>query len=82
MRKEWVFVSLYLMKKTISFKITREGKYYIASAIGYFIVTQGKTLDELFSHIKEATELYFEDEKKPSSKKSLYSISLDLPLHA
>ncbi len=48
------------MKKTISFKISKEGKRYTASAIGFFIVSQGKTLDELSKNIREATELYFE----------------------
>ena len=69
------------MKNTISFKISKEGKYYTASAIGLFIVTQGKTLDELSKNIREATDLYFEG-KPAKSKKNSYSISLNLPLHA
>ena len=70
------------MKKPILFKVTKEGKYYTASAEGYFIVTQGKTLDELSKNIREATELYFEDNKKSKSKGSPNYISLDLPLYA
>ncbi len=69
------------MKNTISFKISKKGKYYTASADGFFIVTQGKTLDELSKNIKEATELYFEDEPK-KSKKDYNSFSLNLPLYA
>ena len=34
--------------------------YYVASATGFPIVTQGKTLDELTKNISEATELYLE----------------------
>ena len=68
------------MKKTISFTISKEGKHYTASAVGFFIVTQGKNLDELSKNIREATELYFEDNKK--SKKNFNSISLNLPLYA
>ncbi|MBI4155672.1 MAG: type II toxin-antitoxin system HicB family antitoxin [Candidatus Zambryskibacteria bacterium] len=69
------------MKNTISFKILKEGKHYTASAVGFFIVTQGKTLDELSKNIREATELYFEDHKT-KSKKNFNSISLNLPLYA
>jgi len=69
------------MKKSISFKISKKGKNYTASAVGFFIVTQGKTLDELSKNIREATELYFED-NKTKSKNNFNSISLDLPLYA
>ena len=68
------------MKKSISFKISKEGKHYTASAVGFFIVTQGKNLDELSKNIREATELYFED-KKVKTKNNFDSISLDLPLY-
>ena len=70
------------MKRTISFKISKEGKHYTASAKGFFIVTEGKTLDELSKNIREATELYFEDHKNSKSKKDFNSISLNLPLYA
>ena len=69
-----------IMKKSISFKISKKGKYYTASAVGFFIVTQGKTLDELSKNIREATELYFEN-NKAKLKNNFNSISLDLPLY-
>ena len=68
------------MNKTISFKISKKGKYFTASAVDFFIVTQGKTLDELSKNIQEATELYFENSKQ-KSRKSFNSISLNLPLY-
>lgn len=70
-----------MLKNTIVFKITKEGRYYTASAVGFFIVTQGKTLDELSKNIREATELYFEN-KKVKSKNNFGFISLSLPLYA
>lgn len=76
-----IVVQYWHMKNTISFKISKQGKYYTASAIGFFIVTQGKTLDELSKNIREATELYFED-KSVKSKNIFNSISLNLPLYA
>jgi predicted RNase H-like HicB family nuclease len=68
------------MKNSIFFKISKKGKYYTASARDFFIVTQGKTLDELTKNIKEATELYFED-KSPKSKKAFDSFSLNMPMY-
>jgi len=50
------------MKNIIHFSVSKEGKYYTASAVGFAIVTQGKTLDELAKNIQEAVEVYFHDE--------------------
>lgn len=51
------------MKNIIQFTIEKgQDGFYVASAIGHFIVTQGKTFEELVKNIKEATELYLEDE--------------------
>ena len=51
------------MKNYIEFTIKRgQDGYYMASAIGHFIDTQGKTFEELLNNIKEATGLYLEDE--------------------
>jgi predicted RNase H-like HicB family nuclease len=68
------------MKNSIYFKISKRGKYYTASAKDFFIVTQGKTLDELTKNIREATELYFEE--SPKSKKVFDSFSLNMPIYA
>ena len=36
-----------------------DGKYWCARGMGVDIFTQGKTLDELMSNIKEAVETHF-----------------------
>ncbi len=76
------------MKNIIQFAIEKglDG-YYIASAVGYFIVTQGKTFDEVLSNIQEATSLHFEDaedEEKTISKTPSIFINYEMPtlLHA
>jgi len=47
------------MKNFIKFKITKSRKgNYTASAEGHFIVTCGKTIDELLKNMKEAVQLY------------------------
>jgi predicted RNase H-like HicB family nuclease len=50
------------MKHIIQFSIGKEGEYYTAQGIGFPVVTQAKTLDELSENIREATNLAFEGE--------------------
>jgi len=73
------------MKNIIHFSVSKEGKYYTASAVNFAIVTQGKTLDELAKNIQEAVEVYFygKDIKKlgfSSSPSALANIKI--PTHA
>ena len=47
----------------VQIKIYRdEDKNWCASGIDHGIHTQGKSLDELFANIEEATQLHFEEE--------------------
>ena len=51
------------MKSIVQINIAKgEDGWYVAEGVDVGIVTQGKTLDELMANIKEAVELYFEDE--------------------
>ena len=51
------------MSKTVSFQIFKgEDGYYVATAPNLGIHTQGKTFEELFANIYEATEVSFEKE--------------------
>ena len=50
------------MKSIIQFQISESDGGYIAEGITVPIVTQGNTLDELTTNIREAVELYVEDE--------------------
>jgi len=45
------------MKKIIQVHIYRGEKYYIAECLDLPVVTQGKTLDDLISNLKEAIGL-------------------------
>lgn len=42
--------------------ITKEGDYYIASCPELDIASQGKKVEEALNNLKEAIELYLEDE--------------------
>ena len=51
------------MKHTIQFEMFKgEDGFYVACADREAIITQGKTFDELFRNVREATELYLEGE--------------------
>ena len=49
--------------------IMREGKWFVARCAELGVVSQGKTVAEAKRNIKEAVELYLED--NPKSKKQL-----------
>lgn len=73
------------MSNVIQFQITKEENGYSAMAINYPIVTQAETLDELQDNVREATELFFEEEaaedKKISPLASIF-MNYELPLYA
>ncbi len=42
--------------------VTREGKFYVALAPDVDAASQGETFEEAYANLKEALELYFNDE--------------------
>jgi len=51
------------LKRTVKAVIWRdEPPWYVAECHDIGVVTQGRTLDEVTANLREAVELYFEDE--------------------
>lgn len=50
------------MKKIIQVRISKGEKYYVAECLDLPVVTQGLTLDDLASNLKEALSLELEGE--------------------
>lgn len=48
--------------KEIFYIIWKEGKYYVAQCLNVDISSFGETIEEVKKNIKEAVELYFENE--------------------
>lgn len=48
------------MSKKFTAVITREDKWYVAHCVELGVVSQGKTIEEAQSNLKEAVELYLE----------------------
>lgn len=57
-------------KLEFSAVITKEGKWYVAFCPELDVASQGKTVEEALSNLKEALELYLADEdvKLPESR--------------
>lgn len=48
--------------KEIDYIIWQEGKYFVSQCLNINISSFGETIDEAAINLKEAVELYFEDE--------------------
>ncbi len=59
----------------VKFEVYNDGKNWCARGIGLSIFTQGKTLDELMSNLKEAVSIHFEEELKEGEEISILVIS-------
>ena len=56
------------MKKMVKSEIYYDGEYYCGRCLDFDVFTQGKTLDEVVHHLKEAIQLHFEDDKEYSGR--------------
>lgn len=61
--------------------IIQEGRWYVARAVELGVVSQGRSIPEALDNLKEAVELYLEDNpqaKKLASKKAPLVTTLEL----
>jgi predicted RNase H-like HicB family nuclease len=49
--------------KKIKYVIYKEGKYYVSQCLNVDVSSFGTTIDEASTNLKEALQLYFEDDK-------------------
>jgi predicted RNase H-like HicB family nuclease len=45
--------------------VTHEGEWYVARCLEVEVTSQGSTVDEAIDNLREALELYFEDQELP-----------------
>ena len=48
--------------KTVKYIVYKEGKYYISQSLNVDVASFGNTIEEATKNLKEALDLYFEDE--------------------
>lgn len=46
--------------------VTREGAWYVARCLEVEVTSQGETIETALANLREALELYFEDEPVPT----------------
>ncbi len=68
--------------KRIHSVVWKEDKWYVAKALEVEVTSQGKNEKEALGNLKEALELYFEDQTKvdlaPVSKPKLQDLSVQV----
>jgi predicted RNase H-like HicB family nuclease len=67
--------------KTLTASIHKEGKFYVATCIEIGTVSQGQSIEESLSNLKEATELYLE-EFPETNHPSTFITSFTTEMHA
>jgi predicted RNase H-like HicB family nuclease len=58
--------------------ITREAHWYVARCLEVEVTSQGKSVEDAQANLKEALELYFEDEPLPSEIEPPIIVTLEL----
>ena len=56
-----------MVSRRFTAAIVKEGKWYVARSLEVEVTSQGETLETALSNLKEALELYFEDEEIPNN---------------
>lgn len=57
--------------------IEKEEEWYVAKCIDNNVASQGKTIEEALKNLKEAIELYYEDEE-PTKPKDIFVTTLEV----
>lgn len=65
----------------VKVEVYNDGDFWCARGIGEDILTQGKTVDELYQNIREAVTLHFED-RVPANDIDILVVSEVKPVHA
>jgi predicted RNase H-like HicB family nuclease len=58
--------NLIMTELQLTAAITREGTWYVARCLQAEVASQGETVEHSLDNLREALELYFEDEPLPA----------------
>ena len=53
--------------RTLTAAVSRDEQWYVARCLEVEVTSQGETVDEALANLREALELYFEDDGVPPS---------------
>jgi predicted RNase H-like HicB family nuclease len=52
-----------MVQMRLTAAVTKEGKWYVARCLEVEVTSQGETMEEALENLREALELYFDDDK-------------------
>ncbi|MBR3933195.1 MAG: type II toxin-antitoxin system HicB family antitoxin [Clostridia bacterium] len=58
--------------------IQKEENWYVASDVVTGVASQGKTIDESITNLKEALELYYEDNKPSADNSPVFVTTMEV----
>ena len=58
--------------------VTQEDNWFVATNISTNVASQGKTISEALANLKEALELYYEDEHKVEERYPAFLTTLEI----
>jgi predicted RNase H-like HicB family nuclease len=67
---------------TFTATVTKDGEWYVSRCLEVEVASQGETLDEALANLREALELYFEDEPAPPTFVHPLVTSVDVHISA
>lgn len=72
--------SVKAMSIKISVLIQKEENWYVAKCLENSVASQGKTIEEAISNLREAIELYYEDEQPVIEGKQVFLTTMEVTI--
>lgn len=60
--------------------VQKEENWYVAKSLENSVASQGKTIEEALNNLREAIELYYEDEKPNIEEKQIFLTTLEVAI--
>ena len=75
-----LYTPLMDLARTLTAAVSKDGEWYVARCLNEVEVTsQGERVDEALANLREALELYFEDDEVPASFAHPLVTSIEIP---
>lgn len=68
------------MSLKITVIVQKEENWYVAKCIENSVTSQGKTIEEALNNLKEAIELYYENEKPEIEEKQIFLTTMEVAI--
>jgi predicted RNase H-like HicB family nuclease len=68
------------MSLKITVIVQKEENWYVAKCLENSVASQGKSIEEALNNLKEAIELYYEDEKPEIEEKQVFLTTMEVAI--